>query len=279
LKHLLRLLCVFLLASGTASADSSPLRFGITPATARNQYALFEDWRVYLEQKLTRPVEFVVRENLQESIFLMRQKKLDFAWVSSPAYIENKQQTTLLATPVYHGQPLNRAFLIVPASDTHTRSLLDLKGKIFVYVDPMSYVGYLEPRYQLVLAGEDPDQFFKKTFFTRDQLKVVAAVAVGLADGGTISGFAWETLALSRPDITGQTRIVAKSPPYGFPPIIARRTLKQRDFTRMQGVLLGMSADPAGISLLKRLNLDGFTTADEKRYRSVSVMMQRMEDK
>lgn len=274
---MLRLIAIFLIAANSAWAgqDTTPLRLGMTPAIARNQYALLEEWRVYLAKKLDYPVEFIFRDSYQESLDLMKQKKLDFAWFSAPAYLENQQQTRLLATPLYQGQPYDRAYLIVSSADHDTHSLLDLKDRIFAYVDPTSCTGYVEPRYQLRHAQEDPDQFFLKTFFTRDHQKIVAAVAIGLADGGSISGFAWESLALTRPDITAQTRIVNKSAKQGFPPIIARRSLNKQDFTRMQRALLAMSTDAAGSQLLKQLNLDGFVVAEPTLYRGIAEMMQR----
>jgi len=99
-----------------------------------------------------------------------------------------------------------------------------------------------------------------------------------LADGGSMSGFAWESLALSRPDITSQTRIVTKSAQYGFPPIIARSNLNKDNFTRMQKVLLDMANDANGLKLLNQLNLDGFVLIDDKLYRSVQLMISSLGD-
>ena len=56
-------------------------------------------------------------------------------------------------------------------------------------------------------------------------------------------------------------------------PVIARNTLNKKDYAQMQGILLHMSEDGEGLELLKRLNLDGFALANEKQYRSVSLMM------
>lgn len=270
--------CWMLLVASVALAEPQPLRLGITSAMARGQYALLEEWRVYLQNKLDQPVEFIFRDSYLESMDLMKQKKLDFAWISSSAYLENMQKTSLLVTPLYLGKPFDRAYLIVHSSDHSTESLLNLKDKVFAYVDPDSSTGYLESRYRLRLAGKDPDQFFKKTFFTRDHQKIVAAVAIGLADAGSMSGFAWDTLSRSRPDITGQTRIVAKSAAYGFPPIIFRNSLNKNDFSRMQRALLDMNDDADGIKLLTRLNIDGFILPDKKLYHSVYLMMQRVGD-
>ena len=234
---------------------------------------MMEAWRAYLQDRLDSKVEFNFRNNYSECTDLMKRKELDFAWLSAPAYLEFGAHANLLVSPLYQGRPFERAYLIVPASDQTTRSLEDLKDKIFAYADYDSNTGYLEPRLQLRRAGHAPDQFFKKAFFTGDHQKTVAAVAVGLADGGSVSGFVWETLTLSRPDIARQTRVVAKSDEYGFPPLVARSSLNKKDYIRMQQVLLSMSTDSEGIELLKQLNLDGFALANKKHYHSVYLIM------
>ncbi len=260
--------CAILLMPHAVIADPQPLRLGMTSATAHNQYALLEEWRAYLESKLDRPVELVFRESYEESLYLLRQNKLDFAWISTPAYVENQSLIDLLASPLYHGHPLDQAYLIVPVLDHDTHTLQDLKDGIFAYVDPVSNTGYTVTRHQLQNAGQDPDQFFKRTFFTHDHLKVIAAVAIGLSDAGSVSGYAWDTLALSRPDITGQTRIVSKTGSFAFPPIVARNSLSKSDSAQMRQALLQMSTNSEGRRLLGLLNLDGFVAANPKLYQN-----------
>ncbi|MDD2720493.1 MAG: PhnD/SsuA/transferrin family substrate-binding protein [Gallionella sp.] len=276
---LLSLLRIFTLCwtlvSGMALAEPATLRLGITPAMAHGQYALLEEWRSYLQAKLGRPVEFIFRNSYQEHVDLMKLRKLDFSWLSAPAYLESRPYCKLLATPLFQGRPYERAYLIVSADDHTTHSLLDLKGKIFAYADPSSNTGYLVPLHQLQQAGMDSGTYFRKTFFTRDHQKIVAAVAIGLADGGALSGFFWEVLDQSRPDITRQTRIVSKSAEYGMPPLVARSTLNKQDFALMQKVLLNMSTDSEGIRLLERLKLNGFAKTSDRLYRNVFLMMKR----
>lgn len=274
----LKLFLVLLSIALSGSATAETLRLGITSASARGQYVLLEQWRAYLQNRLNHPVELVFRDSYLENIDLIKQNKLDFAWVSPPAYFENMQQTRLLATPLFQGKPYDRSYLVVPASDRTTQALSALEGKIFAYVDPDSSTGYLEPRYRLQTSDRDPELFFKKTFFTHDDQKVIAAVAIGLADAGSMSGFAWESLSLSHPEITAQTRIVTKSAQYGFPPIIARSMLKNSLFFAMQRALTQMSSEADGIKLLRQLNLDGFIAADRKHYQSIYIMMQRSGD-
>lgn len=269
------LLCLSTYAASLHAAvqEEAVLRIGVTAATARNQYALLEDWRSYLQEQLHQPVELVFRDNYRENIDLMDEKQLDFVWLSAPAYLAHKHSMVLVATPVFQGRPYDRAYLIVSNSDSKTTSLLSLKDSIYAYVDTDSCTGYLQPRHELRRRHIDPDIFFKKSFFTHDHQKVVAAVAIGLADAGSLSGYAWEALSKDRPDVTSQTRIVAKSGEFGFPPIVARSTLGHGAITKLRKVLLSMSANPVGKQLLQQMSLDGFIQADPNIYQPIARMM------
>lgn len=273
-------LFVLLLPAAKAGAqqDVKPIRMGITPAILHNQYELLIKWRVYLQEKLGHPVEFVSRDSYRETIDLLKQRKLDFAWVSSfpYAYLKRTRRVRLLVTPVYQGRPYYRAYLIVPASDLDTRSLLQLKGKVFAYADFYSFTGYVIPRHQLQQAGEDPTQFFRKTFFTSGHRKVIEAVGHGLADGGMVDSFVWDTLSKFRKDITDQTRIVARSQEFGFPPIVAHVSVDKSRYAAMQQVLLEMKDDLEGANLLRQLQLDRFGPPDPERYREANRMTQDM---
>jgi len=258
-----------------AEQNVQSIRFGITPAIVHDQYELLEDFREYLQKKLQRPVEFVSRDSYRETIDLIKRKKLDFAWLSDYPYVylENFKHVRLLSTPIFKGRPYYCAYLIVPASDLNTKSLLQLKGKVFAYADPYSNSGYLVPRFQLEQAGEKSSKFFRKTFYTWAHQRIIEAVAIGLADGGSVDSFVWDTMSVLQKELTDQTRIVSKSPDYGFPPIVASLPVDKSDYAAMQRVLLGMANDQEGARLLKRLQLDGFGPPAPGLYREVYEMM------
>jgi phosphonate transport system substrate-binding protein len=125
------------------------------------------------------------------------------------------------------------------------------------------------PRSTLRRAGKDENHFFRKTFFTWSHRKVVVAITEGLADGGSIDSFVWDTLSVIHPELTQQTRIIAKSEEYGFPPIVVGTSISKQDSATMRGVLIDMRSDPDGQALLKRLNIDGFIAGDVKLYEKV----------
>lgn len=264
------------LSSTRAFAHTPParlLRVGLTPAFVHDQYALMADWRNYIEARLNMPVEFVARNSYRETIDLLHQGRLDFAWLCDYPFLYLKDLVRLLVVPLNRGKPTYRAYLIVSADNSKPQSIVDLKGAAFAYSDPYSNTGYLVPRYQIRQLGLDPNSFFRKTFFTWSHRKVVEAVVSGMADGASVDSFVWDTLYRVKPELTRATRIISKSPEYGFPPFAAHRSVPAKQFTAMQRVLLEMQNDEAGVRLLTRLNIDGFIQGERRLYDGVVEMM------
>jgi len=251
---------------------AQPLRLGLTAVFLDDQVAFLRQWRNYLEAKLGRRVEFVQRGRYRETMELLRGGNLDAAWICGFPYVRYRQDLTLVAVPVFEGKPLYRSYLIVPSSDAATRSILDLRGRMFAYSDPDSNSGFLYPTYQLYKAGQRSEAFFARTFFTWAHRMVVEAVAASLAHGGAVDGYVWETLRLASPELTARTRVADKSPEFGHPPIAARASLPAEEARALQAVLTGMAADPEGRALLGRLNLDGFTPGSDDLFSSIDRM-------
>ncbi len=251
---------------------AKPLRIGLTPVFLDDQAAFLRLWHAYLERRLGQQVVFVQRGSYREVYELLAPGHIEVAWLCAFPYVRLASQLRLVAVPRFQGSPLYHSYLIVPAADTQTRSVLDLRGRVFAYSDPDSNSGCLYPRYVLFSRGEDPKRFFRRTFFTWAHRKVVEAVASGLAQGGAVDSYVWETLAQFHPELTARTRVAARSPEFGHSPFVARTDVAARDFRAVQGVLVGMAEDPEGAALLERLNLEGFTVEKPELYDAVAHM-------
>jgi len=262
-----------------AAAEVAPVRVGLTPVFLDDQTAFVNAWRVYLEARLKRPVVFVQRARYREIIDLLRAGKLDFAWVCGYPYVHHREVMDLLAVPVYQGKPVYRSYLIVPAADRTTRSIADLKAKIFAFSDRDSNSGYLSPVYDLAGLRETPGKFFARTFFTGSHRAVVQAVADGLAQGGAVDGYVWDIMAAQHPELTAETRIVAKSREFGFPPFVAAKTVAPDDVEAMRQTLIAMGGDAEGAKLLRQLHLDGFVAGEERMFDTIAAMMSATQER
>jgi len=263
------LVCAALCGAGPAVAADTTIRIGTTPVFLDDQASFLGAWQHYMEKRLGRPVRFVQRGSYREITDLVRADRLDFAWVCSPPYLRNRDRMVLAAVPVHRGRPLYQSYLIVPASDRTTHGFADLRGKVYAFSDPDSNSGWLAPQAAMRHLHIDSSTYFKRTFFTWAHKKVVEAVAVGMAQGGSVDGYVWETLKVLHPELTARTRVAWKSPWYGFPPIIARRSIEPGELARMQDLLIGMNDDAEGRILLKQLDLDGFERGSDALFEGV----------
>ncbi|MEJ2380070.1 MAG: phosphate/phosphite/phosphonate ABC transporter substrate-binding protein [Gammaproteobacteria bacterium] len=256
-----------------AARLEAPLRVGLTPVFLDDHVNFLRAWKRYLEEHIGQPVEFVQRKSYREINELLLRDEIDFAWVCGFPYVQHWHTFRLVAVPVFQGKPLYRSYLIVPASDHVTRGWRDLRGKVFAFSDPDSNSGYLYPQYHMRQLGIVPPQFFRAFFFAWGHRNVVEAVAAGLAQAGAVDGYVWETLAKQDPGLTKRTRVVARSPLFAFPPIVARNALPRAAVEKFQRTLVHMSDDPQGRRLLRELNLDGFAVEPPALFDSIHQMM------
>lgn len=252
-------------------AEEAVLRMGLTAVFLDDEVRFLRRWRAYLEERLERKVVFVQRGRYSETLELLRQRQLDAAWICGFPYVRFRPELQLVAVPLFEGKPLYRSYLIVPQVDTTTRSIFDLRGTVFAFSDPDSNSGYLYPTYLLHNAGQRPETFFKRPFFTWAHRDVVTAVSTRLAQGGSVDGYVWETMRRAGGIALG-TRVAARSPEFGHPPIVARASLPAAMAERLRRVLTGMNGDPEGRELLAILNLDGFTPGNDQLFDSIAKM-------
>jgi len=260
----------------SAAHSAEPYRIGLTPVLLEDQVSFLKSWRAYLEQKLGESVQFVQRASYQEITDLLLRGHLDLAWLCGYPYVLNADRLGLLAIPLYAGQPLYRSYILVWDEDSTARALTDLEGRIFAFSDPLSNSGYLFPQYVLSVLQFRPEQFFRRTFFTWSHRRVIEAVAAGLAEAGAVDGYVWDMLSRQRPDITARTRIVERSPYFGFPPLVTGTQLPSARREKLSELFLTMHEDPEGLDLLERLGLTGFTQGERSDYDDILLMAEEL---
>ena len=179
----------------------------------------------------------------------------------------------MVAVPRYQGAPLYRSHLIVPANDATTKQVPDLKGRVFAYSDPLSNSGYLVPRAAIAVSGANPAAFFRRSFFTFSHRKVVDAVRAGLADGGAVDGYVWDTMSAQQPASVAGLRVAWRSAPHGFPPVVARRNWSAGEARQLADVLRGMPGSEEGRGILARLNIEGFNEPKAGQFDSIRALL------
>ncbi len=249
---------------------SDEIRFGLTPVFLNSDLELLTRLKAYLTASVGRPVELVMRRTYQEITALLLSGYLDAAWICGYPFIQYQDRLSLVAVPVWRGQPLYQSYLIV-GRESPISGVSDLRGDIHAFSDPDSNSGFLVTQALLADDGETPSTYFRKTFFTYSHRDVVRAVASGLAESGSVDGYVWEVMSEIEPDLTSKTRVVRKSEWLGFPPIACAKAVRGKPTTeRIAQALLTMSDDAAGRQVLDILRLDGFTPGDDALFRGIA---------
>lgn len=254
-----------------ARARSRALRFGLTPVFLDDRVRLLRLWARYLEARLGKPIEFVQFSAYNQVMDALRASQLDFAWICGYPYVLHRAELQLVTVPLWRGKPVYQSYLITDTSSA-IASVEELRGRTFAYSDPLSNSGFLYVQHLLRSRQQDPSRYFSRSFFTYSHRHVVEAVAQGLAVAGAVDGYVWETLAEVLPDMAGNTRVLLRSPDFGFPPIVAPRGTAEPIAQRFARALQDMNKHSEGQAVLGELRLDGFAAPQPGLFSSIEAM-------
>jgi phosphonate transport system substrate-binding protein len=235
-----------------------------------------ETYRYYLElldliaKRMNRKVKFVQKKTYLEVNEMLKQNKLDLAFVCSGPYVLGKEEFGLeiIAVPVCHGETVYYSYFLA-SKKSNIKSFKDLRGKTFVFTDPLSNTGYMVPSYYLARLGETAKSFFGKTYFTYSHDNSVQAVADGLADGAAVDSLIYEFMKVRKPGLTEKTVVVEKSPPYGIPPVVVPPGLPMKMKLALTDIFLTIHQSPEGRAILDRIQVDHFVKGEDKNYNTV----------
>lgn len=275
-RHCLQSLAATSIAaiSGAAAATDGQLRIGLTPVILADQSAFLSRWGRYLSTRIGCDVSFKARESYQVILDMLFGGQIDAAWICGYPYVLHEPALSLLAVPLYDGQPSYQAYLI---RTRHVAPQIDgwtaLRGHVLAYSDPLSNSGWLVAQAQLAKAGVGMPEL-KRTFFAHGHRNVAEAVASRLAHAGSIDGYVWETMRQQGMAVIAQTEVVWKSEPHGFPPLVTKRGFKHPFKDPLQQSLLSMGDDKVGADLLRSLNLTGFSAGAPGMFESIKRQAQ-----
>ncbi len=239
----------------------------------------YEDIFDYIGEELGQTVEMVQRKTYAEVNFLIKEGRIDAAFVCSRPYIEGHRDfgMELLCVPVCFGKTEYHSYFIVH-KDSPIQEFKDLRDKFFAFSDPLSNTGMLIPVYTLAKMGETPESFFRKYIFTYSHDNSIRSVAEKFVDGAAVDSLIWEYLHAKDPEWTAQTRIIYKSASYGIPPLVVSSKIDQEIKGKLRSAFLEMHNDPKGSAILKKVLIDRFIVIEDSAYDSIREMETFMKD-
>ena len=176
-------------------------------------------------------------------------------------------------TAFYKGQ-----FIANNASGIKT--LADLKGKTFCFVDPNSTSGYIVPRIVLKANGIDPDTDFKATQNAGSHNNVGIAVYKGDCDAGVtyidVLTDAAANLKAQYPDIADKVTAFADTDRIPNDGVQFVKTLDPKLQAAIADGLVAMAQDPGGNAVLRSLyTINGFQKIDATFYDDFAAVLKK----
>jgi phosphonate transport system substrate-binding protein len=230
------------------SAAQSVLTVGLIPSEdSRAMIANSQAMMDKLSAALGIPVKPFVAADYNGVIEALRSKRLDIAYLGPFSYVLGTTVADIEAFAVAETKKAGRTFyhsVVIAHKDSGIRTVNDLKGKTFAFVDPSSTSGHLFPKAGLMKAGLNPDKDFGRVIFSGShdsnaiavQNKKVDAVAIAdrILDAAIAKGLA------KREDLV----VVWKSDPIPESPTVWRKDLPADLKKRIQAAFLEVKNIP-----------------------------------
>ncbi|MBW7882063.1 MAG: phosphate/phosphite/phosphonate ABC transporter substrate-binding protein [Caldilineaceae bacterium] len=254
-----------------APREIAHLRMGIAAIISpQGTVESYGDLARYLAEQLGRPVDLVQRRTYAELNDMVAAREVDLAFICTNAFVVGNEQSDmeLLLAPEIDGESVYHSQLIVPI-ESNAQSMVDLRGKVFAFTDPMSFTGRIYPIYQLQQIGETPERFFAHTFFTYNHDRAILAVAEGVADGAAVDSLVLAYALQRNPELARKIRIIHTSEAFGIPPVVVPRQLAPRQKAQIREILLAMHENVAGRRVLRELGFDRFVVVENSTYDGV----------
>jgi phosphonate transport system substrate-binding protein len=156
------------------------------PRTMSTEYKPLVD---YLSNALGMEVRSFVATDYNGVIEALRSKKLDVAMLGPFSYVLAAAVADVEAFGVPETGKAGVSYhaVIIARKDRGFKTLADLKGRNFAFVDPSSTSGHLFPKAALVKLGYDPDAFFGRVLFSGGHDASALSVQNGKVDAAAVA--------------------------------------------------------------------------------------------
>lgn len=239
---------MLLLISPLAHAQQKEITVGLIPSEdSRAMIAQSKAMMDKLSQALGMPVKPFVAADYNGVIEALRSKRLDVAYLGPFSYVLGASVANIEAFAVAETKKAGRTSYqsyVITHKDSGIKSVADLKGKNFAFVDPSSTSGHLFPKAGLMKAGFNPDKDFGRVIFSGSHDSSAIAVQNRKIDAAAVADRILEAAfnkgIAKREDIV----VIWKSDPIPESPTVWRKDLPDDLKKRIQAAFLEVKDIP-----------------------------------
>lgn len=242
------------------------------------QMERYEPLASYLSKKIDTKIRLTVYPQYGNIIDSFTSTGMDGAFFGSFSYVlaHARVGIEVLARPVnlngssmYHG-------LIFVRKDSRIKSVNQMKGKRFAFVDKGTTAGYLFPLAYFKKHGKDYRTFLKESYFAGTHEDAILDVLNRKAEIGAAKNTIYERLAASDDRINKELVIMERSPEVPENGLAVRKGLDDSLKKRLREALLKMHEDPEGAGILEAFGVRRFIETNDTDYQPVYLYARKI---
>jgi phosphonate transport system substrate-binding protein len=256
----------------TKPALEKALLIGLIPEqNIFKQMERYEPLAAYLSKTIDGTIRLTVLPRYGNIIDNFVSAGMDGAFFGSFTYVlaHEKLGVEVLARPVspngtstYHG-------LIFTRKDSRIKSVRQMEGKRFAFVDKGTTAGYLLPLRYFRRHGKNYRTYLKESYFAGTHEDAILDVLNRKADLGAAKNTIYERLAASDDRINRDLVILERSPDVPENGLAVRKGLDDSLKKRLRQALLTMEQDPEGARILEAFGVRRFIETKDTDYQPV----------
>ena len=229
-----------------------------------------------LSDRLGIPVESVVLPHYVAAVEALGTGDCLVGWLPPLAYIyaHDRHDARMALKAVRKGSANYFGQIIVRAESPY-KTLADIRGAKFAFVDPNSTSGYLYPRAMLKQAGIDPDKDLGGSIMAGAHDAVVIAVLQGSVDAGACYVDAREKVLSINSKVMEETRVIAKTDaiPGDSVVLAGERYLTDEWAKKITDALIAVAHSPEGkATIMEIYDIEDLLPATDADYDPVRKM-------
>ncbi len=251
----------------SSNENIQSLIIGVLPTQSlKEQQRMIKPLEEYLEQSLETSINFQVATDYKQIVKWLVDEKIDMAYVAPVSYLEALEagaQIEPLVAPIdkYTGRPWYRSVVVVKA-DSNIKTLQQLRGKRFAFVNKSSTGGYLMPFTAFKKLGINPEEECEKVIYAGTHAKTLAALENGDIDAAA-TNVPYYLKQQKMGKLKSEFRVIWESPPIPPSLIVVSKKLSPDTIKKLKTTFLNT---PEGIEDIFGGRSAGYTSIEDADY-------------
>ncbi len=259
-----------------ALAYPSELTIGLVPEqNVFEQLKRYKPLGAYLGVRMDCDVEFVIFSGYSTVLKAIRDGTVDGAFLGSfaTALAIEKLGVEPLARPVWLDGSASYRGLILVRKEAGIHSVKQMKGRRLVFVDSMTFGGYIFPLAYLRRHGvEDPETYFQSSYFAGSHDAAIQSLLDGKAEVGCSKNTIFFRQAKEKPEIMKSLEVLAESPEVPSNALAVRKDLPDSLRSAIRATLMEMENRAAGRKVLSEFGALRFMATTKGDYSLVKII-------